>query len=194
MNRILLKISFLTLISALGCSTLPAGKQTIEPAPASRLSAPSQNITEPDVAVSELFRTLPLVENEKRVGMERAWKQIPNYDHYRKARPSDFVTAGWKENESDRSYEYGEIAGAYGLGLFVVDKTLPKPKNFSFVIFVERPRNRYDIYWIYRDENLSGFNLSRSSGDIFLRGVSENGMPIDCEVQWSKNSGKWTCE
>jgi hypothetical protein len=130
--------------------------------------------------VSELLRELPLVEQEKRAGMLRAWKQIPNHDHYRKARPSDFVTAGWNEKEFDRSYEYGEIAGAYGLAMFVIDKTLPKPKHFAFVVFIERPKNRYDTYWIYRDENLSGLNLSRSSGDIFLRGVRESGMPSDC--------------
>lgn len=194
MNRILFKISFLALISALGCSTQPEGKQTTEPARASQPSSPPQAITEPDFAVSELLRKLPLVENEKRVGMLRAWKQIPNHDQYRKARPSDFVTAGWNENEFDRSYEYGEIAGAYGLAIFVINKILPKPKNFSFAVFVERPKNRYDIYWVYRDENLSGLNLSRSSGDIFLRGTREDGTSADCEIQWSRTSRKWTCD
>src|SRR6266550_7839531 len=98
MNRILLAISFLALISALSCSTLCERKQTIEPAGAVQASSTPQATIEPDVDMSELLRKLPFAEDEKRIGMLRAWKKTPNHDRYRNARPSDFVTAGWKEN------------------------------------------------------------------------------------------------
>jgi hypothetical protein len=194
MNRILLKISFVALIFALGCSTLREGKQTMGPSPNSQPSTSPQGVTVPDIAVSDLFRQIPFIEKEKSAGLLRAWKTAPNYNHYRKAKASDFVTASWNEKEFDRSYDYGEIAGAYGLALFVIDKTVSKPEQFSLVVFIERPNNRYNVYWIYRDENLSGLNLSRSSGDIFLRGVGGNGMSTDCEIKWSRDSKKWTCE
>jgi hypothetical protein len=194
MNGNFLKVSFLALLCTLNCSDGAESKQPIEPTALSQPIVQPRPNAESDIAVSDVFRQIPFVENAKMAGMLRAWKRIPNYGHYRKARPMDFVTAGWKETEFDRSYDYGELAGAYGLALFVVDKTLPKPKNMSLVVFVERAKNRCDIYWIYRDENLSALNLSRSSGDIFLRGTREDGTSADCEIQWSRKSRKWTCE
>jgi len=90
-------------------------------------------------------------------------------------------------------YDYGEIAGAYGLALFVIDKTATTSKKYSLLVFIRRPRNRYDLYWIYRNEDLSRLKLNRASGDIFVSGIREDGTTVNCEIAWSRKDNMWTC-
>jgi len=118
--------------------------------------------------------------------MLRAWAHVPNNEHYRAARARDF------ENPFMTS-DYGEIAGAYGLATLIVDKTITTAQRFSLVILIERPGNRYDIYWIYRDMDLSKYKMSRASGDIFVEEVHEDGSKSVCEIRWDRKKRQWAC-
>jgi len=89
--------------------------------------------------------------------------------------------------------DYGELAGAYGLATLIVDKTVSDSKRMSLIIFIERPDNRSDLYWIYRDMDLSKYQMSRASGDILVE-VHENGSRSVCEIRWVRNEHRWTCK
>ena len=146
----------------------------------------SQNSSETEMSLIELIKQWPFLEKEKREGMLRAWARVPKNERYRAARARDF------ENPFMTS-DYGEIAGAFGLATLIVDKTITTAQRFSLVIFIERPGNRYDIYWIYRDMDLSKYNMSRASGDIFVEEVHEDGSKSVCEIRWDKTKRQWAC-
>ena len=139
------------------------------------------------MSVGQLIEKLPFMEREKRTGMLRAWDHVGNYNNFRVANKSDF------ENPF-LTYDYGEIAGAYGLALLIVNKTIPSVQRFSLVIFIERPANRYDIYWIFRDMDLSKYSMTRASGDIFVDEVRKDGTRAVCQIEWSKKQREWTCQ
>ena len=90
--------------------------------------------------------------------------------------------------------DYGELAGAYGLAALIVNKTASDARRMSLVVFIERPGNRSDLYWIYRDMDLSKYRMSRSSGDIFVETLDENGSRSVCEISWDKTEKRWTCK
>jgi hypothetical protein len=140
---------------------------------------------EPEKSITELITELPFLEKGERLGLLRAWARVPQHDNYRAANAGEF------ENPF-LTHEYGEIAGAYGLAALVVDKTRDVDR-FSLVIFVRRPANRYDLYWIYRNMDLSKYRMSRSSGDIFVDYPREDGTNGVCEIQWNRNQRRWSC-
>jgi hypothetical protein len=166
-------------------------KQTIRPLsnpPATAVNQPSrspESSPEPDKSVTELITALPFLEKAERLGLLRAWARVPQHNDYRAARASEF------ENPFV-THDYGELAGAYGLAALVVDKTR-NADRFSLVIFVRRPANRYDLYWIYRNMDLSKYRMSRASGDIFVHYPRENGTSGVCEIQWDRNERRWAC-
>ena len=133
-----------------------------------------------------IYKFEPLKE-EKVVGLRRAWARVPRNSDFRVARSDDF-------GEPGTVYDYGEIAGAYGLALMVIDKTKPVDSRFGLIIFLERPGDRYDTSWIYRDTNLRSFSMQRASGDIFVEEKFGDGSRKMCEIQWTRKNGQWTCE
>jgi hypothetical protein len=158
------------------------------PDPASQTTSIPPRSPEVEMSVGDFLKHWPFVENKERgLGMLHAWARVPNNAHYRVAQKSDF------ENPFMTS-DYGELAGAYGLAMLIVDKTATSPKRMSLIIFLERPANRSDIYWIYRDMDLSKYRMSRSSGDIFVDEVHEDGSKSVCEIQWDKDERRWTCK
>jgi hypothetical protein len=174
----------LTLTSCLTPREPPSNLPTTEPSP---LSTSPKSSPEVEMSVRQLIVQLPFKEKEKRAGMLQAWDRVPDSDHFRVGNKSDF------ENPF-HTYDYGEIAGAYGLALLIVNKTMPSVQRVSLVIFIERPANRYDIYWIYRDMDLSKYRMSRASGDIFVDEVRKDGTRGVCQIQWSKKQREWTCQ
>jgi hypothetical protein len=131
----------------------------------------------PETTVDEfLKRQFDPLEEQERSAVLRAWKKVPHQENYHMGQ-----------------FVYGEIAGAYGLALFVVDKTATTLKKSSLLVFIRRPRNRYDLYWIYRNDDLSRLSLSRASGDIFVSGTREDGTTVNCEIAWSRKDNRWTC-
>jgi len=141
---------------------------------------------EPELSVSDLIKQWPFIEKEKRSGMLSAWSRVPNNVHYRVAQKGDF------ENPFMTS-DYGELAGAYGLATLIVDKTITDRRRMSLIIFIERPGNRSDIYWVYRDMDLSKYRMSRASGDIFVDEVHGDGSKSVCEIRWDKQERTWAC-
>jgi hypothetical protein len=174
-------MSFLTSCRA----PVQTGKPPQSSPPIRATSSPEPS-PEAELSVSDLIKQLPFIEKEKRAGMLRAWSGVPNSAHYRVAQKGDF------ENPFMTS-DYGELAGAYGLAALIVDKTAAAPKRMSLIIFVERPDNRSDIYWIYRDMDLSKYRMSRASGDIFIDEVHEDGSKVVCEIRWDKKERTWAC-
>jgi len=139
------------------------------------------------VSVKNFISEFEPLKEERVVGLRRAWARVPRNSDFRVARSDDF-------GEPRRVYDYGEIAGAYGLALMVIDKTKPVDSRFGLIIFLERPGDRYDTYWIYRDTNLRSFSMQRASGDIFVEEKFGDGSRKMCEIQWTRKKGKWTCE
>lgn len=132
---------------------------------------------ESDITVSQfLLSVFDPLEPWERAAALREWNTAPSHENY-----------------EIRQDVYGEIAGAYGLALVIVDKALTRSTRFSLIVFIRRPRNKYDLYWIYKDENLSQVSLSRVSGDIFVTGFREDGSSLNCEIAWSRKDNKWTC-
>ena len=86
-----------------------------DPAPVRSKATPSP-ILEPDVSVDNFISKLEEIKKEKITGLRRAWARVSRKSDFRIARTADF-------GEPQLAYNYGEIAGAYGLALMVVDKT-----------------------------------------------------------------------
>jgi hypothetical protein len=188
-------ILILLLTNLVACSSQPNTRQAVQQAHTEPNNSP-QNVAvpEPDTSVDQLLQQMPLIEEKRRVGLLRAWRKIPHHDQYRKARASDFKNPNWTEKEYDRSYDYGEIAGAYGLAMFVINKRVAEPRGFGLLILIERPANRYDAYWIYQDKDLSRVTLNRHSGNIYLAGTTDEGVTLNCDIKWDKSERRWTCK
>ena len=168
-----------------GCTT---GVERASAPPAITPSQPSpspKSSPEAEQSVSQVIQDLVIADGNEREGLLRAWRRVPDHDHYRIAQTYDF-------GEPRMPHEYGEIAGAYGLAAFIVDKTRTADR-FSLVVFIRRPANRFDVYWIYRNMDLSKYAMSRASGDIFVEYPGPDGNRTVCEIQWEKKSGKWGC-
>jgi hypothetical protein len=158
------------------------------PQPVAILNQPAtspEGSPELEKSVTEFIKELPMVEQEERLGMLRAWTRVPNNDRYRLAQAREFTNRSM-------IYDYGELAGAYGLAALIVDKTL-NADRFSLLIFDRRPANRFDVYWIYRNMDLSKHSMSRASGDIFVDEVREDGTKGVCEIQWDRKKRRWAC-
>jgi len=140
-----------------------------------------------DISVTELIKELPFIEWDKQAALLRAWAGVPNNRHYRAAQHGDFENAFMTS-------DYGELAGAYGFTALIVDKTISSPNRMSLIVFIERPGRTADVYWIYRDLDLSKYRMSRSSGDMLVDEVHEDGSRSVCEIEWVKNEKRWTCK
>ena len=133
---------------------------------------------ESEISVAELIKSCSFIESETRKGMLRAWSRVPNNASYRAAQNID--------SESPITRDYGELAGAHGLATLIVNKTIMGADRMSLIIFVERPDNRSDIYWINRNMDLSRYKMSRASGDIIVDEVHKDGNRSICEIRWDK--------
>jgi hypothetical protein len=186
------KTALVALVGISSLGLLPSCRGSMQRSNAPQNTQPIQTTDSPhpspevEVSVSDLIKQWPFIEKEKRAGMLRAWFRVPNNDHYRVAQKADF------ENPFMTS-DYGELAGAYGLATLIVDKSASSSNRMSLIIFVDRPDNRSDIYWIYRDKDLSKYRMSRASGDIFVDEVHEDGSKSVCEIRWDKKEGTWAC-
>jgi hypothetical protein len=140
---------------------------------------------EPDVPVPDFLNQLPFRSKAQEAGMITAWNKIPDHNHFRTAR---------YRNSTQVVHDYGEIAGAYGLALFVVDTTKSGLERFGLIIMLERPADRYDIYWIFRDRDFTNFELSRASGSLFVWHPGEDRKRTTCRIEWVRAKGKWTCD
>jgi len=191
------KITLILLLTNLGaCSPQPNSGQAAPPPRGELSSSPQLNVAveEPETSVTQFLQQMPLMEERRRPGLLRAWRKIPDHYRYRKPRASDFENSNGIANENFRSYDYGEIAGAYGLAMIVVDKTIAGLRRFGLLILIERPANRYDAYWIYQDKDLSKVTLNRHSGNVYLAGTGDDGVDLYCDIKWGRSERRWTCK
>jgi hypothetical protein len=177
---------FLILIIVPGCHRpIRSAGVTNQPDQSQRASTPASS-PEIDQSVEDLIQTWPFIDDQRRRGMLRAWARVPSNLRFRVAKHSDF-------QNSFLTTDYGELAGASGLATMIMDKTAGSRK-MSLIIFVDRPGNRSDLYWIYRDTDLSLYRLSRSSGDLLVEEPQPNGGSSTCEIEWDRSQRHWTCK
>jgi len=157
----------------------------------------------PEIAVAEFLREEDQVKKENESPLVRTWKKVPGWTNYRLARATDFRMPEAIEKENywsdveralDRSYDSGEMGGANGLAVIIIDKTTSALQRFSCVVFISRPGNRYDLYWIFKNEDLSHFTMGRHSGDVYLWEHRDDGGSRVCDIQYSRKQKRWACE
>lgn len=172
---------------ATACGHGAAEKKVVAEPGAAQSSATPTPTPEPEQSVKDFISRVWPLSKERVAGLRRAWARVPRNSDFRVARSEDF-------GEPRRVDDYGEIAGAYGLALMVINKTKPVDSRFGLIVFLERPGNRYDMYWIYRDTDLRSCSMERASGDIFIEEKFGDGSRKLCEIQWTRKKGQWTCE
>lgn len=157
----------------------------------------------PGRSVADCIKQIPFLEAGERSGMLRAWKKYPGYQNYRMVEAPDFRIPEWVSHEyyaSDAaratgwSHDYGELSGAYGLVLFMVDKTLPYPNRFSIAVLIRRPANRFDLYWIFQGADLTHFTMGRHSGNVYFSEYADDRKTRACDIQYSRKQNRWACE
>jgi hypothetical protein len=157
----------------------------------------------PEITVAEFLKEEDDVDRESEAALLRTWKRVPDSTSYRLARSTDFIIPEWVGKERywsdvERAINHasvrGETSGAKGLAVIVVDKRLSPPQRFSCLVFVSRPGNRYDLYWIFKNEDLSHFTMGRHSGDVYLSEYREDGTTRVCDIQFSRKQKRWACE
>jgi len=167
-------------VSFYACGGNSSAPQRLEPTPNAdhtRFPSPAPAPQPPETAVAEfLKKEFNPIEEQERAGILRAWQRVAHRETY---------FAG--------PHEYGEIAGAWGLAMIVKDDSITSAKKSSLLAFIRRPGNRFDLYWIYRNEDLSRLGLSRLSGDIMVSGTREDGTAVNCEIAWTRKDNRWTC-
>jgi hypothetical protein len=157
----------------------------------------------PEITVSEFLGKEDDVEGEKQTPLMRTWRKVPGWKNYRVARSTDFRIPAWVEKEDNwqfverainDAHESGEMSGAHGLALIVVDKTISDAKRHSCIVFIARAETRYDVYWIFKNEDLSHFIMSRHSGDVYLKEYRDDQTTRVCDIQYNRKQKRWACE
>lgn len=135
--------------------------------------------------------------------MLKAWKSHPGYHRFRMVEPPDFRIPEWVSREYyardvERavgwSHDYGELGGAYGVVLFMIDKAVTDTNRFSVAVLIRRPGNKFNLYWIFERVDLSRVTLNRHSGDAYLHEYRDDGTTRSCDIQWSRKLQRWACE
>lgn len=196
---------FIAILLSAACGNRSETPKNVPPAagPAAESPQPTPIAPEAEKSVREVISQLPFLEKEGRSALLRVWRQVPNQNAFRAVRPSDFNIPHWVEKEyywpdvaraTGWSSDYGEMSGAHGLIVFIVDKATSDINRFSVVVFIERPGNKYTLHWIFRDKDLSRVNLRRHSGDVYLQEFREDGTSHVCDVQWDRKKARWGCD
>lgn len=135
--------------------------------------------------------------------MLKAWKSHPGYRNFRMVEPPDFRIPEWVSREHyardvERaigwSHDYGELDGAYGVVLFMIDKTVNDSNRFSLAVLIRRPGNRFSLHWVFEKMDLSRVTLNRNSGDAYLMEYRDDRTTRSCDIQWSRKLNRWACE
>ena len=68
------------------------------------------------------------------------------------------------------------------------------PECFSVAVLIKRPANRYDLYWIFQNADLTHFNMGRHSGDVYLIEYTNDEKTHVCDLQYSRKLKRWACD
>lgn len=157
----------------------------------------------PGESVVDCIKRIHVLYPGETSGLLKAWKRQPGYQNYRMVEASDFRIPDWVrrdqywpdvERATGWSSDYGEMNGAWGVVLFMVQRTATFPKWFSVAVLIKRPGNRFDLYWIFQNADLTHFNLGRHSGDVYLLEYTDDGKTRSCDLEYSRQQGRWACE
>jgi len=180
-----------------------------QPAPITKLeSSPSPSPepnprNDPVQSVVDCIEEIPFLEKRERSGLLKAWKKVPGYRNYRMVEASDFRIPDWASREyyagdveraTGWSHDYGELSGAYGLALFTLNTTANYPNCFAVAALIKRTSDKFDLYWIFQNADLSHFNMGRHSGDVYLIEYGDDGKTHVCDLQYSRKQRRWACE
>jgi hypothetical protein len=102
--------------------------------------------------------------------------------------------AGDVQHATGWSHDYGELSGAYGLALFVLNRKATYPNCFGVAVLIKRTSDKFDLYWIFQDADLTHFNMRRHSGDVYLIEYGDDGKTHTCDLQYSRKQHRWACE
>jgi hypothetical protein len=171
-------------------------------------SSPSPSPTpkpadDPGQSVADCIENIPFLETTERTGLLKAWKKVNGYRNYRMVEASDFRIPDWVSRESYAgdvkqatgwSHHYGELNGAYGLALFVLDRKATYPNCFGVAVLIKRTSNKFDLYWIFQQADLTHFNMRRHSGDVYLIEYGYDEKTHSCDLEYSRKQRRWACE
>jgi hypothetical protein len=198
-----LTVGALVFLFSTSCNRQPRPEPKVESKPSPSPSTEITQRTDPGQSVVDCIKQIPFLEPGETSGLLKAWKEHPTYKNYRMVEASDFRIPDWTSHEyyardveraTGWSHDYGELGGAYGLVIFMIDKTMPLPNCFSVAVLIRRPANRFDLYWIFENADLTHFTMGRHSGDVYLERYDEDGKTHVCDIQYSRNHKRWACE
>jgi hypothetical protein len=173
----------------------PQSSPTLSPEPKPR--------DHPGQSVADCIEEIPFLEATERIGLLKAWKKVPGYSNYRMVEASDFRIPDWVRREyyahdveraTGWSHDYGELNGTYGLALFTLNRKANYPNCFGVAVLIKRPSDKFDLYWIFQDADLTHFNMGRHSGDVYLTKYDDDGKTHVCDLQYSRKQLRWACE
>lgn len=187
-----------------GCGDHGSQSANVAPPTAAPLpSATPLSSTDAGQSVVECINQIPFLDEAERRGMLKAWKNQRGYKNFRMVEPPDFRIPEWVSREhyasdveraTGRPYDYGELSGAYGVVLFMVDQAAVDNNRFSIAVLIRRPGNIFSFHWIFEKTDLSQTTLGRHSGDVYLKQFLDDGSTKFCDIQWSRALGRWACE
>lgn len=172
---VLFAATLAVLVSVVACNQ---GRQPVIAARPSHIPSPSPTPSpKPNDTVDHfVVSTSELLYDWERGALTRAWNKVPHHSAY------ELVQS-----------VHGEVAGAYGMAMIVLDKSLPGSNQGGLIVFIQHAHNKFDLYWIFKNENLSRVSISRLSGGIIVEGLREDGSPVNCRIAWSRKDNQWTC-
>jgi len=157
----------------------------------------------PGQSVTDCIEEIPFLKATERSGLFKAWKKVPGYRNYRMVETPDFRIPDWVSREyyagdveraTGWSHDYGELNGTYGLALFTFNRRANYPNCFGVAVLIRRTSDKFDLYWIFQDADLTQFNMGRHSGDVYLTEYGDDGKTHVCDLQYSRKQKRWACE
>lgn len=133
------------------------------------------------------------------------WENFTASGQYRLAQASDmtFSEEAKKQAGSGTSfyaYAWGDLnypkrVEDDHLAAIVVDKTKTDTNKFGLVIFspIKDSKDKYEINWLYRDQDLSKSTVNRASGELYVAKYSDDGSRQSCSVKWNPKIKKFEC-
>jgi hypothetical protein len=137
-----------------------------------------------------------MIQNEPLLA--KAWQQFTGDGHYRLVRLSDMkytedVKKELAQTQTSWQAEYGPYGGVAAI---VVDTSQEGDERFGIVICrgvgKAYPYPRYDMFWLYKDRDLSTAAIRRASGYLWLQEYND-GQAKRCDIEWDEKAHRFVC-
>lgn len=147
------------------------------------------------------------IHGEMPENLRDEWQKFTASGQYRLAQASDrtFSEEAKKQSAghgiSFYDYAWGDLnfpkrVGNDYLAAIVVDTTKTDSNKFSLVIFnpIKDSKDKYELNWLYRDQDLSKSTINRASGELYVSKYSDDGSRKSCSVKWNPKTKKFECD